>query len=213
MLFTGLDIVLVGGDTTRGPLALSAQVHGAVAPGKALTRKGAQPGDLICVTGTLGDSAGGLQTLFDKLPTDATVEYLQQRYFCPQPRLAAGQQLAGFASACLDISDGLLGDLNHILNAAEQPIGAQITAHDVPLSEQLVAQYGEIQARKWALTGGEDFELCFTLPSQHRTLLAELTTAVTVVGEIIERPGIYLQYPDGQLISADPKGFNHFAAE
>lgn len=208
-----LGIVLVGGDTTRGPLALSAQVHGAVEPGNALTRKGAQVGDLVCVTGTLGDSAAGLQTLFDDLPASEQVDALRARYYCPEPRLAVGQQLGGIASACLDISDGLLGDLNHILNAAEQPLGAQIVVDDLPLSDAMLSQYGAIKGHKWALSGGEDFELCFTLPAHQRGLLDRLPTPVTVVGEIIERPGLYLQYPDGQLISAQASGFNHFPTE
>ncbi|MCV6591036.1 MAG: thiamine-phosphate kinase [Marinobacterium sp.] len=205
-----LNIVLVGGDTTRGPLALSAQVHGTVAPGLALTRQGARAGDLICVTGTLGDSAAGLQTLFDQLPAGEHVDVLRQRYYCPQPRLAAGQQLAGCASACLDISDGLLGDLSHILAAATQPLGAEIVVDDLPLSMALLAQYGPVQGHKWALSGGEDFELCFTLPVQQRAVLARLPVTATVVGRIIERPGLYLQYSDGQLISTSAQGFDHF---
>jgi len=207
-----LGIVLVGGDTTRGPLALSAQVHGAVAPGKALTRSGAQPGDLICVTGTLGDSAAGLQTLLDNTPTSSDVAFLQQRYYCPQPRLAVGQQLAGVASACLDISDGLLGDLNHILQASAQPLGAQIVTDQLPLSAAMLQQFDYIQGHKWALSGGEDFELCFTLPAARRDILETLATPVTVVGEVLSRPGIFLQYPDGQLITVPPSGFNHFTS-
>lgn len=111
-------IALVGGDTTRGPLTLSAQVHGFVEPGLALCRSGAKPGDLICVSGTLGDSRGGLEGLLQQAETDPHQAWLCQRFYAPQPRIHLGQQLCGLASSCIDISDGLLADLGHILTAS-----------------------------------------------------------------------------------------------
>ncbi|MBY4675545.1 thiamine-phosphate kinase [Marinobacterium arenosum] len=200
-------IVLVGGDTTRGHRTMSVQVHGAVEPGRALTRRGAQPGDLVCVTGTLGDSRGGLQTLLDQSAASGDVDWLRQRFYCPEPRLAVGHRIGGIATAGLDISDGLLADLGHLL---EDGLGAEIELDGLPLSAALVARFGREQARQWALSGGEDFELCFTLPEAQRSLLASLSDQVTVVGRIEAESGLRLRHPDGRLESVAAAGFDHF---
>ncbi|MGB0466271.1 MAG: thiamine-phosphate kinase [Pontibacterium sp.] len=200
-----LSIHLVGGDTTRGPLSLSAQVHGFVPVDKALTRTGASVGDLVCVTGCLGDSRAGLESLLKEQPEDHTIEYLRQRFYAPQPRIQTGIALRMLASACLDISDGLLADLGHLL--VPSGLGADINPDNLPLSAALLAYVDKPQARQWALTGGEDFELCFTLPPEKRHLLNNLPDPVSVLGVITEQPGIRIA---GQA-APDNLGFDHFS--
>jgi len=200
-----LNIRLIGGDTTKGPLALTAQVHGFVPADQALRRRGAHAGDLVCVTGTLGDSRAGLETLLQaRAPSDEVV-YLQQRFYAPSPRVATGIALRGLASACADISDGVLADLGHLLN--ETVPGAELYQNQLPLSAELTRFTAPEQARQWALTGGEDFELVFTCPPEHKEALASLPDRVTVIGEMSARPGIRL---DGKPVSGT-QGYDHFA--
>ncbi|SIS44004.1 thiamine-phosphate kinase [Neptunomonas antarctica] len=205
------NIQLVGGDTTRGPLTLTAQVHGFVKTGTALLRKGAKPGDLICVTGTLGDSRAGLDTLLNDASLDEDVAYLRRRFYRPEPRIETGQLISPFASSCIDISDGLLGDINHILE--QSGVGAQINPAALPLSAELLRFAGQKKARSWALTGGEDFELCFTVPpSQWISLQSQLQhhdVQVTPVGAICEATGIQLFIEcEWQMVEAS--GYKHF---
>lgn len=202
-------IRLVGGDTTRGPLALSVQVHGWVHPGQALTRKGAKPGDLICVTGTLGDSRAGLETLLNSTALNDDVRFLQNRFYCPEPRIASGLQLAGKASSCLDISDGLIGDLKHLLGTE---LGAELQLDNLPLSDALVASFSQQKAVEWALTGGEDFELCFTLPPEYESLIGSLDSRATIVGEVTSESGINLML-DSRQVSFDGQAFDHFSGQ
>lgn len=202
-------LALVGGDTTRGPLALSIQVHGLV-PGQGLQRGGAKPGDLIAVSGSLGDSRGGLQQLLDH--GLAPEQPLQQRFFAPTPRLALGQGVLPFANSCIDISDGLTADLGHILTASQ--VGAELIAKKIPLSGCLREAVGENQALDWALSGGEDFELCFTLPETEldrlRKVAAETDTPVSVIGHITEARDYWLTYSDGRREAIKATGFDHF---
>jgi thiamine-monophosphate kinase len=202
---------LVGGDTTRGPLTLSIQVHGWTKPGKALLRSGAQPGDRIFVTGTLGDSRGGLETVL-KHVTGEQVPYLQKRFFNPEPRLDTALLVSDFATSAIDISDGLLADLNHILMASK--VGAMLHPTELPVSQSLYRWVGEKQAREWALGGGEDFELCFTVPLLAEPKLAwalrEHDVAVTCIGQITDTPGIVLA-EEGKVWSVEPQGYNHFS--
>ena len=204
---TEYGLILVGGDTTRGPLALSAQVHGFVPPGQALTRRGAQPGDLICVTGTLGDSRAGLETLLKDEPAGADVDFLRQRFYQPEPRLECGLVLRGIASACIDISDGLSSDLSHILQ--QSGCGAVLSEQALPLSDALQRYSNSDTARHWALSGGEDFELCFTLPPSQRQVLEQLPVAATVVGEITAAEGLRLRTATGDR-PLNAAGFDHF---
>lgn len=215
------DIQLVGGDTTRGPLTLTAQVHGFVKAECALLRSGAKPGDLICVTGTLGDSRAGLESLLsyssahnaslNHSPSDENLEYLRQRFYRPSPRISTGKLISPFASACIDISDGLLGDLNHILE--QSGVGAQINPTALPLSAALQAFADSDTAQKWALTGGEDFELCFTVPPQHWTdlqgQLQHHDVPVATIGAICDKQGIQL-FRAGAWHTVDASGYTHF---
>jgi len=204
-------VQLVGGDTTRGPLTLSIQVHGWTMPDKALLRSGARPGDRIFVTGTLGDSRGGLETLLKDIHGEQ-VPFLQHRFFCPEPRLDTALLIAPFATAAIDISDGLLADLNHILDASQ--VGAMLNPDELPVSDELYHWVGEEQSRQWALTGGEDFELCFTVPALLEPKLAwalrDHSVAVTCIGQISATPGIFLA-EDGQIWPVAPQGYNHFS--
>lgn len=213
LLARQFSIPLIGGDTTKGPLTLSLQVQGLVPKGEALLRSGAKPGDLICITGTLGDAAGALPyVLHGNTPEacgDISLKYLLNRFWYPSPRLFAGQWLrqAGATSA-LDISDGLLGDLRHILEASN--VGAEIAPELVPMSQALSHFHGPDKARSLALTGGDDYELCFTIPrSLAATLPARLADGccITCIGQITDEPGIVR---DSQGILLIEKAYTHF---
>jgi len=208
----GLGIQLVGGDTTRGPLTLSVQVHGFVEPDLALKRSGAQVGDIIAVTGYLGESKGGLESLLTNEPDTSSIAHLHQRFYAPTPRVELARLLAPFAHSAIDISDGFLADLKHILDASQ--VGARIDADAILLSQELLAFAGNsLLARQWALTGGEDFELCLTLPSEHwahcqRTAQA-LSIPLTCVGVITDTPALTV-YENGHQVHYTHDGYDHF---
>jgi thiamine-monophosphate kinase len=208
-------LALVGGDTTRGALTISVAVHGFVPPGKALTRAGAQVGDIVLVTGTLGDAAAGLQCVQRKpRRDDAQVRYLVERLNRPTPRVAAGLALRGRASACIDVSDGLLADLGHI--CASSHVGAEIDAALLPRSSALLDQFDETTARDFALSGGDDYELCFTVPAQQvaavQADLAKLGCGATRIGRVVEGEGITVRDRDGHALASSRQGWDHFNA-
>lgn len=204
------DIVLAGGDTTRGPLTLSVQAQGFVPRGEALLRSGAKVGDRIFVSGDLGDSRAGL-SLLDQQDPDPVSDYLIERYYRPTPRLQTGLFIRQFSSACIDISDGLLADLSHLLTRSK--VGAKIDSAALPISAQL-AQYAPDQALDWALSGGEDFELCFTVPAARVAVfeqaLAEHSVKLSQIGEIVSDRSIQL-HREGVWQAVQAKGYNHFA--
>lgn len=196
-------IALAGGDTTRGPLTITIQVHGTVENGRALYRSGAKPGDLICVSGTLGAAGAALDYLAEPAPSPAQLALLS-RYHFPQPRLALGQQLAGRASSAIDISDGLLADLGHILDAS--CTGARIDTAAIPMMAELVTLKGE-NARNLALAAGDDYELCITIPPAAFDILENsVARELTVIGEITSEPGLQLSGP----ASCGVQGYDHF---
>ena len=174
-------IALAGGDTTRGPLTISIQVHGTVESGRALYRSGAKPGDLICVSGTLGAAGAALDYLAAPAPSPAQLALLS-RYHFPQPRLSLGQQLAGCASSAIDISDGLLADLGHILDASGA--GARIDTGRIPMMAELVALKGE-NARNLALGAGDDYELCITIPPETLQIVSDPVRSVAVINTLL----------------------------
>lgn len=209
-------LALIGGDTTRGALAISVAVHGFVPPGKALTRAGARAGDVVLVTGTLGDAAAGLHLLqrgarLDE--GDGRVAYLIERLHRPTPRLSVGLALRDRASACIDISDGLLADLGHICE--ESAVGAEIEAALLPCSPMLMASFDDLAVRDFALSGGDDYELCFTVPpalvADVQTDLARLGCGATRIGRIIEGAGVRVRDAQGQWLEAAQRGWDHFA--
>lgn len=211
------SLQLVGGDTTKGPLSLTLTVHGQVPYGKALTRSGANAGDWIYVTGTLGDSAAGLAILLKQLqldkPEQAAVKHtLLARHLRPTPRILVGQALVGIASACLDLSDGLASDLQHILNRST--CGAKVELDKLPLSKELLAVVSPEQAVTWAISGGEDYELCFTVPEVNRgrlvSALANVGVSYTCIGQISGQVGKLEFTQNGQPVDISARGFDHF---
>ncbi|HEY3589106.1 MAG TPA: thiamine-phosphate kinase [Buttiauxella sp.] len=209
------DMQLIGGDTTRGPLSMTLGIHGLVPVGRALKRSGARPGDWIYVTGTPGDSAAGLAILQDRLTVadPEQAEYLKKRHLRPTPRILHGQALRDLASSAIDLSDGLISDLGHILKASE--CGARVDLDALPYSEAVKANVDAERALQWALSGGEDYELCFTVPELNRGALevaiGNLGIPFTCIGQIgPESEGLQLMQ-DGKPVTLNLKGYDHFA--
>jgi thiamine-monophosphate kinase len=210
-------LALVGGDTTRGPLTISVVVHGFVPPGQALTRAGARIGDVVLVTGTLGDAAAGLHALQHPPREDdgraGLRGFLIERLNRPTPRLAVGTALRGQATACVDVSDGLLADLGHI--CAASGVAAEIEAALLPRSSALLELYDDTTALHFALSGGDDYELCFTVPAARvaevQAGLARLGCGATKIGRIVEGEGVRVRAADGASLATDRPGWEHFA--
>lgn len=202
-------LVLAGGDTTRGPLALSVQVHGLVPQGTAIRRSGAGPGDLVVVSGSLGDAGAALQYLDVQSPS-ADEAYVIERYHHPEPRLKLGIALRDFATAAIDVSDGLLADLGHILEASS--VGASIERSRVPVSPSLSRLTGSV-ACDYALHSGDDYELCVTIPEAiWASAPLSLKQQLTVIGVIESEQGLRL---DGAAVvsGSGAVGFDHFRRE
>lgn len=212
---------LVGGDTTAGPLNLCITVFGQVPAAQALKRSGAEPGDDIYVSGTLGDARLALEVLRGTVDVNAeTWKRARQRLECPTPRLALGQALRGVAHACADVSDGLAGDLGHILDASG--VCAQLWADDLLASGAVTDDVRALpreQALTCVLAGGDDYELVFTAPPGARDAVAQAASAsntqVTRIGTIVA-PGAgrpKLECQDAQRLPLELKlaGFDHFA--
>jgi len=208
------DVELVGGDTVRGPLACTVQAHGFVPIDAALLRSGAQPGDRIYVTGTLGDAGAGLQLKQGVQCGNAEAAVtLTRRLEYPQPRVAEGILLRGIASSAIDISDGLSADLGHILDASG--CGAELQLDAIPCSEALRQCVADDTERlRLALSAGDDYELCFTVPPQKvaelERVAAGWTCGVSRIGCIIEGAGIKLTGAGSDALQADIPGFDHF---
>lgn len=218
---------LIGGDTTRGPLSITVTAGGWVAPGASLTRRGAQPGDVVCVTGTLGDAALALRRLNVVDADHARDAWLRDRLNRPTPRVAAGRALAGLAHAGIDISDGLLADLGHLLAGAggdsatdsggDTPAGAVIDVRRLPRSAAFSARAAANVAVDLQLAGGDDYELCVCLAPQNvpeaTQRLAALGVPLTRIGKIIAEPGLWIEDEGGQRACSlgGARGFNHFS--
>src|SRR5882724_8272795 len=208
------DVALVGGDTTSGPLSLTIQILGHVAKSTALLRSGGRPGDRVFVSGTPGDAAAGLAIEQSKLTASSDpTGYLRQRFLYPSPRLALGDCLRGYATACIDVSDGLLGDAGKLANASN--CGVEIVFDDVPVSEALVSAVGELRAREFALTGGDDYELCFTVPPSEegrlRHNLPPERWGYCCIGALSEGSGTVVTNK-GTVIEFSHSGYDHFAS-
>ncbi len=200
-------IALVGGDTTRGPLSLSVTAMGFVEVGRALRRDGARVGDDVWVTGTLGDAAGAL-ALLDRDPAPA----LRARLDRPAPRVDAGRGLIGIATACVDVSDGLLADLGHI--AARSGVGARVDIEALPASDDLCIRFDDVARLALQAGGGDDYELCFTAPGDVRARIDELASRlglrITCIGRIVAGEGVHPVRSDGQAWSPPRRGYDHF---
>lgn len=205
---------LVGGDTTKGPLNICITIFGQVPIGQAFRRDAAQVGDDIWVSGTLGDARLAVGALYNEYPLDAAVlDAAAERLHRPQPRVALGLALRGIAHAALDLSDGLIGDLGHILTSSR--VGATLQIDALPLGPVLQRQSLDMR-RRLSLTGGDDYELCFTAPRSKRdaVLGAALAadTPVTRIGTIDLPAGVRLLDNDNHLIKLDIASYDHFAS-
>ena len=202
-------IVLVGGDTTRGPLSIAVTAMGLVEPGRALRRDAAQVGDDVWVTGTPGDAAAALQSL---LAGAALERALRMRLDRPQPRVEAGQALVGIARACIDVSDGLLADLGHV--CARSGVAAEIDIDAVPASPAL-QRFAPAMRRDWQAVGGDDYELCFSAPVAAReridALAASLQLRFTRIGRILPGTGVRAVDAQGKEWRPSRHGYQHFA--
>jgi thiamine-monophosphate kinase len=206
----GCDLRLIGGDTTRGPLSLTLTVFGRVPAGQALLRSGAQPGDLLCVGGELGDAAGALPLVLGQQFADSPEAVaLLARYWSPQPQLALGQALRGRATAALDISDGLLADCGHIARASG--VALCIERDRLPLSDALRHVAGEAAALDCALAGGDDYRLAFTLPPAQLAALQAQGWSLQVIGSVQAGQGVQLLDAAGTPLPTAVTGYNHFA--
>ncbi|WP_020648181.1 thiamine-phosphate kinase [Solimonas variicoloris] len=203
-------IALVGGDTTRGPLSITVTALGSVPRGAALRRAGARVGDCICVTGTLGDAALALRRWqAGELPHDDDGRALRARLDRPTPRNAAGLALRGIASAAIDLSDGLAGDLGHV--CAASGVGAELELAALPASPAFARGAGSAAAAL-QLAGGDDYELCVCVPPERlddaRRACAPL--ALSVVGRIVAEPGLRVRDAGGGIVEHLPQAYRHF---
>jgi len=212
---------LIGGDTTQGPLTICITALGHVPSGAAIKRSGAKVGDDIWVSGTLGDARLALGALRSEWPLDpSSLETVLPRMHEPEPRIALGMQLRGIATSALDVSDGLLGDLRHILKASQ--VNAEVLIDELPISPTLAAQTERLR-RQCAANGGDDYELCFTAPAGKRMEVESLSTALlplTRIGNISSasngtEPTLILRDASGNLLTATEsmrltQSFDHF---
>jgi thiamine-monophosphate kinase len=207
------QVALVGGDTTRGPLTVSVQMMGFVPRGTALLRSGAQAGDLIVVTGSLGDAGAGLaySSAVPASVPDEAMRSLVERFEYPTPRVAMGIAARGIASAAMDLSDGLVGDLPKLAQASG--LGAIVAIEKLPLSAALRAAATQRQARDWALSAGDDYELLFTVAAPRYVALQaaaqRLNLTLSIIGEMRAAAGISWLL-DGAAFAPRSSGFDHF---
>ena len=202
-------LTLAGGNISKGTLSITMTVLGSVPTGEALTRGGAMPGDEIYVTGTLGDAKKGLT---DILSGRKSSGYLAGRYSTPTPRLEIGRELRGLATAMIDISDGLFADLSHLCQASQA--GAVVELGSIPVSNDLVSAIGDREARSLALNSGDDYELCFTVPSKFSLELHSLEKKsglpITRVGCVRTAEGIDVLDMKGDRMDIANLGYRHF---
>lgn len=206
----GVD--LIGGDTTRGPLALSVTIIGELPRGNALRRDGAKIGDDIWISGQLGNAALALAGLQEKIPM-AGLEPCIAALYSPQPRVELGLGLRGRAHAAIDISDGLVADLGHILQRSN--CGAEIRPDQIPRSPSLATYMHQPLGMQCLLTGGDDYELCFTAPPSQEEFIVSLRTKLnlrlTRIGKITTGHELSIIDAQGKLLDFENRGYDHFA--
>jgi len=206
-------VALVGGDTTQGPLSITVTAMGTVPAGKALKRSGAKVGDAICVTGTLGDAALALRLGQGEgargEARSADLEHLRARLNRPTPRVAAGAALREYAHAAIDLSDGLAGDLSHILDASR--VGAELKANKLPMSPAFKALSEPEVRLELQVSGGDDYELCVCVPAGDVAgLRKKLKVPLTEVGRIVKGKSLSIVDAHGKKIALEPFGYRHF---
>jgi len=188
---------LMGGDTTKGPiLVITIQVHGVVEKGRALTRSGAFVGDKVYVSGSLGNGGGALPIVLadPALKKPESLSPLTQHFYKPLPKIEFAQSLIGVATSCLDVSDGLVQDLNHICK--KSGVGIELNVNNVPMSQALIECYGDQQALQYALSGGDDYQLAYTAGHCENGIC---------IGQVVA--GEEVSILGGELLGA---GFQHF---
>ncbi len=213
------QVALIGGDTTSGPLNISVHIIGEVKKGRWLRRSGAQPGDDIWVSGCLGDAALALKhQMREMVLTDDEAAYCLSAMDTPIARVALGQRLIDWAHSAIDISDGLVADLGHILSCSA--LSATVELQAVPGSEVMRRYLPSPLAVECLMTGGDDYELCFTAPKKNqsaiRQLGLELEVPLTIIGEIkqqkMQKPDLIIYDSKGEKIVLEKKGYDHFAS-
>jgi thiamine-monophosphate kinase len=205
--------VLIGGDTTAGPLVISWHIIGTVAVGAALRRGGAGAGDAVYVSGTLGDAAAAVEMSLTGDGSDNDIKRdLRKRYWHPEPRFDLARKLRRVATACIDISDGLLADLAHI--AAASGCGAVVEYPKLPISPALLELAGPERAHRLAAAGGDDYELCFTVPAANESELFEIAHQggfrITRIGSIVSGAGVRVIDDAGEIVDFGERGYRHF---
>ncbi|MGH1470591.1 MAG: thiamine-phosphate kinase [Cellvibrionaceae bacterium] len=206
---------LVGGDTTRGPLSITIQVMGAVDLDSSLRRDGARVGDMVYVTGELGDAAAAVAVIKKTLDVGKSAfSFFMSRYYRPTPKIAEGRLLSSIASAAIDISDGLVADLGHICKASG--VGAVIDLDRIPVSEPLKKLASKEQIVKWTLSGGDDYQLCFTVPAEQTAMIEQMIDSkkleAVAIGEIT-RGSKVISMSKGKEISLKQTGYQHFESK
>jgi thiamine-monophosphate kinase len=206
-------IELVGGDTTRGALTIAITAIGEVPPGQALRRSGAHAGDDVWVSGHLGAAALALAYRQGRLFMEQIdAARVLPALYLPTPRVALGIALRGIARSAIDVSDGLLADLGHILEASA--VGAELDFAAVPIPDVARAYLHEPVARDCVLAGGDDYELCFTAAAEQREAVLAAGAAggigVTRIGTITQAPGLVVRDADGQPMQIEKTGYDHF---
>ncbi len=197
------SVDLIGGDTTSGPLTITVQAMGLVPKGKALLRSSAKPGDFVYLTGSLGDAGLGLKIKQGYHCDDPHASY--QRFNQPNPQIYAGLALLDIANACIDVSDGLAGDLGHILEQSK--VGACLDWEALPLSAAVLAYINATGDWIMPLIAGDDYELCFTVSPEKAS---QLTINFTKIGVIESTPGLRLR-KSGTIQPFNSKGYEHFS--
>jgi thiamine-monophosphate kinase len=206
------DVALVGGDTVRGPTVVTIQVAGWVEPQRWLSRAGARPGDLLMISGVPGEAAGGLMALQQSLAASPAAEHLIRRFHRPEPRLALGRGLRGIASAAMDVSDGVLADLQKLCAASE--CAAQLDVDALPGSTSLRALFDAETCLRLAMSGGDDYELLFTVPADRLAELAALDPQLALTRIGVMQPGRGVRcLRHGQAFQPPRAGFDHFAPQ
>lgn len=207
------NIDLIGGDTTRGPLTISVQIMGEVPRGLAIKRSSAKVGDDIWVSGTLGDAALALAHMQDNvtLPEDEFISCAKSLH-TPQPRVALGLALRDIANSAIDISDGLLADLGHILDASK--VGAVLQLQALPKSQAMKNNFPNKLTQQMILAGGDDYELCFTAPVEMQTKIVRLSESLGLqlshIGHITQSSGLIVIGLDNEVLNIKETGFDHF---
>lgn len=212
------SIQLIGGDTIKGTTAVTITAQGFIPPESVITRDGAQRGDWLYLTGTVGDAALGLDILLNKVKVEdeKARKLLVDRHYFPTPRVLAGTTLRRLASACIDVSDGLIQDLQHIIEASD--VGALLHLDKLPISEALGQNIPDLEvALEYACKGGDDYELLFTLPEEHRVsmenAMASYNLPITCIGQITGAKGkVDLRMNDEAFTFSKNKqnGYQHF---